>query len=313
MIQNTTVSLIILGSGPAGLTAAIYAARMGVKTVLFEGSLPGGQLVQTSYVENWPGEKKILGPILMHNLREHAASYGTQFSTQSATSFDLKNTPFTVYTSTQILTCQSLIIATGSTANRLNCPGEHEYWGKGVSTCAVCDGALYENKTVIIVGGGDSAIEKATFMAQRNDVIIIHHQSNLSASPAMQQRVINHPRIRILYNHTVTQIDGNDKTMSSVVALNKKTNKAVTIQAHALFLAIGSRPNTDLCIDKLHMKPSGHIVVKHPSTATSITGVFACGDVIDPQYRQAITASASGCVAALDAIAFLQKNMLKNS
>lgn len=307
MTKNNSAPLIILGSGPAGLTAALYASRMGIQTLLLEGAMPGGQLVQTTYVENWPGEKKILGPILMRNLKEHAASYGTTFLAQTATALDLKTTPFTIQTNKQSLTCQSLIIATGSKPNRLNCPGEQHYWSKGVSTCAVCDGALHKNEPIIIVGGGDSAVEKATFMAQlNNDVTIIHHQDHLSASSALQRRVLNHPHIRILYNHAVTQIDGDDKTMTSVTALDQKTNMAQTLEARALFLAIGSRPNTDLCVNQLHMTSSGHIVVKHPSMATSIQGIFACGDVSDPHYRQAITASASGCIAALDAIAFLQ-------
>ena len=315
----TTENLIILGSGPAGLTAAIYAARLGLEPLLVTGGVPGGQLMGTTLVENWPGEKSILGPSLMHNFFGQAEALGTRFVHATAIAARLSCTPFEVCTDNgQQLQAHTLVIATGALPRRLNCPGEAEYWGKGVSTCALCDGALYKGRPVIVVGGGNSAVEHASFLTRFTDAItIVQSLPQLTATDKrLLDAVLQNPKISILYESTVTAVTGNKEQVTGATITHLPTQKTRTIATDALFIAIGLTPNSSFTRPQLELAPTGHIVVKmgpQTSTQTSMPGVFAAGDVVDNTYRQAITAAASGCMAALDAQNYLKKiNLLLN-
>ena len=300
-------NIIIIGSGPAGLTAAIYAARAGLKPLIIDGTNPGGQLMYTSAVENWPGETTILGPKLMGNMRQHAAHFGARFleETISEVKFDPKNHTLTTHKQ-QTLTTSAIIIATGATPRRLGCPGEDDYWGKGVTTCAVCDGAFYKDRPVIIVGGGDTAMEDASFMTNFTEKItIVHILDQLTASKAMQERVIDNPNITIIYNSTVSKISGDGNHVTEV-EITDKTGKKSNLATDAVFVAVGLTPNTEMFKGQLELQKSGHIAATD-FTKTSIEGVFVAGDVSDPRYRQAITSAGSGCMAALDAEKYLKK------
>lgn len=294
--------LVIIGSGPAALTAALYAARAQLNPLVIEGSEPGGQLMKTSYIENWPGHKSILGHELMFKLADHARHFGTRFLSQEVTRAHLHHGPFALYTNKCIeIKTHALIIATGATPKRLYCPGEDEFWGKGVTTCAVCDGAFYQNKRVVIIGGGDSAMENASFMTNfTNNITIVHILPQLTASQAMQQRVINDPRIKIIYDSTVTEIKGAKGHVTSVAITNQKTNQSTELEVDGVFITIGLTPNTALFKGQLELTNYGYIKLQE-HTQTSIEGVFAAGDVADSRYRQAITSAGSGCAAALDA------------
>jgi thioredoxin reductase (NADPH) len=301
--------LIIIGSGPAGLTAAIYAARAQLNPLLFEGTKPGGQLMGTSMVENWPGENAILGPELMIKMRKQAKNLGTEFNSQAVISvtkeIDKLGNYFTVTTPKNSYQARAVIIATGSTPRRLGCPGEDKLWGKGVTTCAVCDGAFYKDKPVVIIGGGDTAMEDASFMTKfTKNITIIHILDKLTASVAMQERVLNNPDIKIIYNSTVVEFIG-DTHLTSVKCKNMQTGVETNIDAEASFLAIGLTPNTSFLPPELQKTSYGHIVVECDNTKTNIEGLFACGDVTDAVYRQAIVAAGAGCKAALDAEKYL--------
>lgn len=300
--------LIIIGSGPAGLTAAIYASRAGLNPLVIDGSEPGGQLMGTTAVENWPGEKSILGPTLMQNMRKHAEHFGTRFLSATITQVDFAKKPLKMTTSKgEALQADGIIIATGAKPKKLGCEGEEEYWGKGVTTCAVCDGAFYKDRPVVIVGGGDSAMEDASFMTNfTKDITIIHILDKLTASKAMQNRVINHPNITIIYSSTVTAIKGNGDHVTSVLITDQKTKEAKEIPTDAVFVAIGLNPNTAIVKGQLELTDYGHIKTEN-HTKTSADGVFAAGDVTDPRYRQAITSAGSGCMAALDVEKYLKK------
>lgn len=302
-----TEKIIIIGSGPAGLTAAIYAARAGLNPVIFEGANPGGQLMGTTYVENWPGTQRILGPKLMQDMLEHAQSLGARRIAEEVTHVNLNEKPFLIATSKNRYTCHALIVATGANPRKLGCPGEEKYWGKGVSTCAVCDGAFYKDKKVIIVGGGDTAMEDASFMTHFTDnITVIHILDKLTASHAMQERVLKNPKIRIIYNSTVTEIKGDNQHATSVTITNKKTNKQSNESADGVFIAIGLLPATTLFKNQIDLHPNGYIVV-HDTTKTSVPGVFVAGDVADFRYRQAVTSAGTGCMAALDAERYLNE------
>lgn len=304
-MTSPVVPLIIIGGGPAGLTAGIYASRANLKPIIIEGAKPGGQLMGTSYVENWPGEKKILGPELMIKMREHAAQFGCTFVSGDVIKVDLSQRPFTLWTKNKEFRCQALIVATGANPKKLNIPGEEQYWGKGVTTCAVCDGAFYPNKQVIIVGGGDTAMEDVSFMTKfTNKITIVQILDSLSASHAMQEKVINNPAINILYNSTINEVRGNGTHVNEVVITNKKTGEVTTMATDAVFIAIGLNPNTAPFKGQLAMNEYGYIDV-HDHTRTSVEGVFSAGDVADYRYRQAITSAGSGCMAALDAERYL--------
>lgn len=306
-MTNTVHNLIILGSGPAGLTAAIYAARGNLKPLVIDGAIPGGQLLGTTYVENWPGEKSILGPTLMQNMRDHAQHFGTQFLSETVVKVDFSKKPFTLWTdqNTQ-LQAHAVIVATGAVPNKLGCPGEKEYWGKGVTTCAVCDGAFYVDKKVLVVGGGDTAMEDASFLKKfTKNVIIVQIEDKLTASHAMQQRVLNDPDITIMYNSTVTEIRGDNNHVTGVTITNQKTNEVATMPIDGIFVAIGLRPSTEIFKNQLAMNDYGYLQVEN-NTKSSVDGVFIAGDVADYRYRQAITAAGNGCMAALDVERYLK-------
>lgn len=307
MNTNDIHNIIIIGSGPAGLTAGIYAARAFLKPVVIEGPSPGGQLMGTTAVENWPGEKSIMGPKLMMNMKEHAQQFGTAFLSETITSVNFSKTPFTVTTNKNIdLKGHSIIIAAGASPNKLGCPGEEEHWGKGVTTCAVCDGAFYPDKKVIIVGGGDTAMEDASFMTKyTKDITIVHILDKLTASPAMQKRVLNNPTIKIIYSNTVTAIKGNGTSISEIEITNQKTKEKQILPADVVFLAIGQKPNTAIFKDQLKMDEQGYLELKE-KTKSSVEGVFIAGDIADYRYKQAIVSAGSGCMAALDAQRYLE-------
>lgn len=301
--------LVIIGSGPAGLTAAIYASRAGLNPLVIDGSEPGGQLMGTTAVENWPGEKSIMGPQLMQNMREHAQHFGTRFLSQKIVSVDFNKTTLelTTHKEKKIQT-HAVIITTGATPKRLGIPGEETYWGKGVTTCAVCDGAFYKNRPVVIVGGGDSAMEDASFMTNfTHDITIVHILDKLTASKAMADRVLKNPNIKIIYNSTVSSIHGSNDQVTGVTIKNQQNQSTHDISCDAVFVAIGLTPNTDIFKKHLELTDYGHIICKN-NTETSHPGVFAAGDVTDPHYRQAIVSAGSGCMAALDAEKYLKKS-----
>jgi len=309
MDEKNHHQLIIIGSGPAGLTAALYASRAHLSPVVIDGSEPGGQLMGTSFVENWPGEQTILGPTLMMNMRNQALANGTYFISGIVTRVQLKQKPFSLTINNgTTLTADAIIIATGAYPKKIGCPGEREYWGKGVSTCAVCDGNFYVNKPVVIVGGGDTAMENASFLSRMTDKItVIHIRDRLTASVTMQEKVINNPHISIIYNSTVESIIGDGKAVTAVRVINKVTGTAQEIPTNAVFVSVGIAPNTAPFKDELAINDYGFLKI-HDETKTSVEGVFAAGDVFDDKYRQAIVAAGAGCKAALDAERYLKKS-----
>lgn len=305
--------VIIIGSGPAGLTAGLYLGRANLAPLIIEGSNPGGQLMGTSYIENWPGNERVLGPDLMMRMREHTKHFGATFLSQTISQVDFSKRPFTLITHRgQELKAASVIIATGATPRRLGVPGEDTYWGKGVTTCAVCDGAFYPNKKVIIVGGGDTAMEDASFMTKfTSDITIVHILDKLTACHAMQERVLHNPKIKIIYSSTITAIEGNGSHVTQATITDQKTGEKTDVPVDAIFVAIGLTPNTQPFKNQLALTPYGYIAVTD-HTKTSVPGVFVAGDVADDRYRQAITSAGAGCMAALDCERFLaaeEKNL----
>ncbi len=307
--MNVLEKLIIVGSGPAGLTAGIYAARANLNPIIVEGNHPGGQLMGTTYVENWPGEKSILGPKLMINMKDHAKELGCRFIPEEIVKVDFKKQPFSLWTNKdKELNAQAVILACGATPKKLGCPGEEQYWGKGITSCAICDGTFYPDKQIIIVGGGDTAAEDASFMTKfTKKITVVHILDKLTASHAMQQRILKHPDINIIYNSTVTEIKGNGNNVTHVAITNQKTKKTEIIPADGVFIAIGLTPKTEFLKDQLELTDYGYIALKNGEslTATSIPGVFAAGDIADARYRQAISSAGTGCMAALDAERYL--------
>ncbi|NRB21528.1 thioredoxin-disulfide reductase [Candidatus Dependentiae bacterium] len=305
-MDNQLHKLIIIGSGPASLTAAIYAARANLSPLVVEGKKPGGQLMGTSLVENWPGEKSIMGPELMMNMRGHAKSFGTQFIPGDVIKTDFSQSPFVLWTNRdKELRGEAIIIATGSSPNKLHVPGEDAYWGKGITTCTVCDGALYKDKSVIVVGGGDSGMEGASFLTKFTDKItLIQNFDQLTASHIMQQRVLNNPKIKIIYNSTIKEFKGNDQHVTEAIVTDLKTNEMTTMPTDGVFLAIGLIPNTKPFEGQIELEKNGYVkLIKN--TQTSVPGVFAAGDVHDYLYKQAITSAGDGCKASLDAERYL--------
>lgn len=305
--KNKIEDIVIIGSGPAGLTASIYAARANLNPLVIDGNNPGGQLMQTSYVDNWPGNQHILGPELMNIIRKQAESFGTRFVQQEVVSCNFSKKPFQItLADTSMIQTRSVIIATGSSPKRLGCPGEDEYWGKGVTTCAVCDGAFYPDKKVIVIGGGDTAMEDAAFLTKfTNKITIIQISEKLSASYAMQQPVLNNNDIKIIYNSTVTKIEGDGQRATHAQITNSKTGKTTTLPFDGMFIAIGMKPNSNAFADQIERDKWGYLVV-HDNVKTSVDGVFAAGDIFDYRYKQAITSAGSGCMAALEAERYLR-------
>lgn len=299
--------LIIIGSGPAGLTAGIYAARANLSPLIINGPMPGGQLMGTSYVENWPGYISILGPQLIQQLTEQATHFGSQFLDESIQQVDFKQHPFVLITDKQTtLHADAVIIASGASPKKLGCPGEDTYWAKGVSTCAVCDGAFYKDKNILILGGGDKAFEDAAFMLNfTNKITIAHILDELKASAAMQKKVLGNPNITIINNTTVNEIIGDGTRVTGVTLLNQKTKETRHLPIDAVFLAIGQNPNLEPFIGQVALNKQGFIQVEN-HTNTNIPGIFVAGDVADYRYRQAITSAGAGCMAALDAERYLK-------
>jgi thioredoxin reductase (NADPH) len=299
-------NVVIIGSGPAGLTAGIYTARAKLKPLIIDGPLPGGQLMTTTKVENWPGTVSIMGPDLMMNMREHAQTCGASFLSENVTSVDFSKRPFTVVTdSKKIIQAQSIIVATGAVNKRLNCKLEAEYWGKGVSTCATCDAPLYEGKEVIIVGGGNTAVTEAEHLMHiAKKITIVHIHDKLSATDPIKDKVLANPKVQVIYNATVVEIQGDGKRVTHAVIENQKDKKRTTVASDGVFIAIGFKPNTEVFKNHIAMDQYGYITVRD-HTRTSVEGVFAAGDVADYRYRQAITSSGAGCMAALDVQSFL--------
>ncbi len=303
--MTTNRKLVIIGSGPAGLTAGIYAARAHLEPLIIEGKEPGGQLMGTTYIENWPGNRRILGPELMQNMRTHAQELGCEFLPQAVTASDFSSGLALTTHKNQRIHSQAIIIATGARYKKLAVPGEQEYWGRGVTTCAVCDGAFYPDKEVIIVGGGDTAMEDASFMTKfTNKITVVHILDKLTASAAMQERVLNNPAIKIVYNSTITAITGDGQHVTGATITDQQTKETRAVNTDAIFIAIGLKPNTQPFEGQLSMNTYGYIEVNN-ITNTSVKGVFVAGDVADYRYRQAITSAGSGCMAALDAERYL--------
>lgn len=302
-------SLIIIGSGPAGLTAGIYASRAELTPLIIRGDKPGGQLMSTTDVENWPGDTSILGPKLMINMEEHAKHFGSQMLDENVEKVDFSSKPFKLWTNKgNELEADSVIIATGATPLRLNIPGEDTYWGKGVSTCAVCDGAFYKQKPVVIVGGGDSAMEMASFMTRfTDDVTVVQIGPELTASKPMQKEVLDNKNVKIIYNTAVTKAVGSNDHLEQVEITDQKNQEKQILTAHGLFIAIGLKPQTDFLKGQVELDQRGYLVLQD-HTKTSVPGVFGAGDVADYRYRQAITSAGAGCMAALDAERYLVQN-----
>ncbi len=299
--------IAIIGSGPAGYTAAIYASRASLEPVMFAGLQPGGQLMLTSEVENWPGEADgVLGSELMEKLKKQAARFGTEIVEDTITAVDLSNHPFTLTTSRGVQhQAKAIIIATGASAKWLGIPGEERLQGKGVSACATCDGFFFRGKEIVVAGGGDSAMEEATFLTRfATKVTIVHRSETFKASHIMLERAKKNPKISFIMNTVIEEVLGTEK-IEALKLRDVKSGEISEYKTEGLFVAIGHKPNTELFADKLTVDIKGYVVTEGKSTRTNIPGVFACGDVMDPTYRQAVTAAGTGCMAALDAERFL--------
>jgi thioredoxin reductase (NADPH) len=295
--------LVIVGSGPAGYTAALYAARANLSPLLFEGMQPGGQLTITTEVENYPGfAEGVMGPELMERMKAQAERFGTRFVPGEVTRVDLSSRPFRLWSEEAETTAHALIVATGASAKWLGIPSEKAYQGRGVSACATCDGFFFRGVDVAVVGGGDTALEEATFLTKyASKVYLVHRRTELRASKVMQERARKNPKIEFVWNATVDEVLGDGKTVTGLRLRSTKDGQTRDLPVQGFFLAIGHEPNTGVFQGQLEMNDVGYLVVKPPSTRTSREGVFAAGDVADPNYRQAVTAAGSGCAAAIDA------------
>jgi thioredoxin reductase (NADPH) len=309
-------NVIIIGSGPAGLTAAIYTARANLAPLVIEGEpsstsdQPGGQLMLTTEVENFPGfPEGIMGPELMSRFREQAGRFGAEFLTEKVTRVDFSERPFRVWVRDREYSAHSIIVSTGAQSLMLGLDKEPVLLGHGLSTCATCDGFFFRNQEIAVVGGGDSAVEEATFLTKfASKVYLIHRRDSLRASKIMQERALNHPKIEMVWNTTVVDLLG-EHQLEGAVLQNTVTGEQSTLPVTGLFVAIGHRPNTDLFAGVLDMEDNGYLITKSGSSYTNIDGVFACGDVQDHTYRQAITAAGSGCMAAIDTERWLEANV----
>lgn len=300
--------LTILGTGPGGLTAAIYSARANLSPLVVEGEQPGGQLTITSDVENYPGfAEPVMGPDLMIAFRKQAERFGTRFLQGNVTEADLSKRPFTLsFADGRKIQTETLIIATGASAKWMNVPGEKQFLGKGVSACATCDGFFFRNMDIMVVGGGDTAMEEATFLTRfAKTVTVVHRRDRLRASKAMQDKANRNPKIKFIWDSAIEKILG-DRGVTSVLVRNLKTNEVNEMPTQGVFVAIGHEPNTSFFRSALKSNAAGYILTEPGTSRTSVSGVFAAGDVADPTYRQAVTAAGTGCMAAIDAERFLE-------
>ncbi|HXX65308.1 MAG TPA: thioredoxin-disulfide reductase [Bacteroidota bacterium] len=304
--------LIIIGSGPAGLTAALYAGRANLSPLVFEGIQPGGQLTITTDVENYPGfPEGIMGPELMDIFRKQALRFGAVSLFKYVSKVDLSRRPFRIWVEQEEYTCDALIIATGASAKLLGITSEKEYMGYGVSACATCDGFFFKGLEVIVVGGGDTAIEEATFLTKfASKVTIVHRRDALRASKIMQDKAFKNPKISFVWDSVIDEILGKTedgkKSVTGVQLRNQKTGKTSHLHAEGVFMGIGHKPNTDLFAGQLEMDSTGYLITQPRCTRTNIPGVFAAGDVADSVYRQAVSAAGTGCMAAIDAERWLE-------
>lgn len=317
MTDNSKTELAIIGSGPSGLTAAIYAARANLEPIVFEGIEPGGQLITTTLVENFPGfPEGIMGPELMENMRQQAQRFGARLIPDIVNEINLDNRPFKLnYGDNQIMSCSAVVIATGASAKWLNLASEQKMRGRGVSSCATCDGFFFRGKKVAVVGGGDTAMEDALHLTRfASEVLLIHRRDSLRASKYMQLRVMENPKIKLIWNSQVVEVLGNDSTgVTGIKVLNVQSGLVADIPIDGLFVAIGHNPNTGFLKGQLTLDSNGFIQVKRGEVETSIPGVYVAGDVIDPRFRQAITAAGMGCMAAIRVQEFLETNPIHSA
>ena len=303
--------LLIIGSGPAGYTAGIYASRALLDPILIQGIQPGGQLTITTEVENWPGEKEIQGPDLMTNLEDHAKAAGTNIINNTIMKLDLKKYPFLAISDNgNEYEAESIILATGAQAKWLGLKSEDKYKGFGVSACATCDGFFFRNETIAVIGGGNTAVEEALFLTKfAKKVILIHRRDTLRAEKILQERLFNNPKVEVIWNSVLKEIIGIDNPLcvEAIKIENQKNNKEIEIACKGVFIAIGHAPSNELILNQLETHNGGYVVTKPNSTETSIPGVFAAGDITDFKYRQAVTAAGMGCMAALEAEKFLSE------
>ncbi|HWV38749.1 MAG TPA: thioredoxin-disulfide reductase [Vulgatibacter sp.] len=303
--------VVIVGSGPAGYTAAIYASRADLSPVLISGPQPGGQLTITTDVENYPGfPKGIQGPAMMDLFREQAERFGTRMVDGLVTSIDTSRRPFLVSVDEgrETWTADTVILATGASAKWLGVPGEKEFMGRGVSACATCDGFFFKEQEIVVVGGGDTAMEEATFLTKfASRVTVVHRRDTLRASKIMQEKAKGNPKISFIWNSAVTEVLGKEGGVTGVKVKNLHSGEEAVLPCTGFFVAIGHQPNTQIAKGQLEMDEVGYIKVKPGTTKTNVPGIFACGDAADAVYRQAVTAAGTGCMAALDAERFLER------
>ena len=306
MVEQRKV--VILGSGPAGYTAALYAGRANLKPLVLKGLEAGGQLMLTTDVENYPGfVDGILGPELMDAFEKQAARFDAEIVAQVATRVDLSERPFGVWSGDQEWRAETLILSTGASAKWLDVPGEETLRGRGVSACATCDGFFFRDRRLVVVGGGDTAMEEATFLTKfASEVTIVHRRDEFRASKIMQERALSNPKVKVIWDTVVEEIVGNG-AVTGVRLRNVRTDEQTYFDTDGVFMAIGHTPNTDLVRGQLELTDAGYVVVREPTTHTSVSGVFAAGDVTDVLYRQAVTAAGQGCKAAMDAERFLEE------
>ena len=306
--------LLIIGSGPAGYTAAVYGSRALLEPILVQGIQPGGQLTITTEVENWPGLKEIQGPDLMTNLEDHAKVAGTNIINDTIINLDLKKYPFIAISDTgSQYEADSIVLATGAQAKWLGLESEDKYKGFGVSACATCDGFFFRNEIIVVIGGGNTAVEEALFLTKfAKKVYLIHRRDTLRAEKILQERLFKNPKVELIWNSVLKEIIGieNPLSVEGIKIENLQNNKEIEIQCKGVFIAIGHAPSNELIIDQLQTHNGGYVVTKPNSTETSIPGVFAAGDITDFKYRQAVTAAGMGCMAALEVEKFLSEKKL---